>query len=81
MFLPKASSLGFSSPIGLSQGKFEVLRINGEPVVSNRRAVAAAAPARPGAAEMPSAVEATTPNRQGVRLEDFLQSVRAIDRE
>lgn len=79
VFLPKASSLGFSSPIGLSQGKFEVLRANGEPVVSDRRAAAAAA--RPDAAELPSAVEAAPSDQQGVRLGDFLQSVRVMSKD
>ena len=41
IFLPKASSLGFASPIGLSQGKFSVLKRNGESVVSNGRPIAA----------------------------------------
>ena len=40
VFLPAKSKLGFSSPLGLHQGSFSVLNINGEQVVSNGRSQA-----------------------------------------
>ena len=77
VFLPKPSSLGFASPIGLSQGRFDVLRANGKPVIKDRRA---AATTRSATAELPSGVEAA-PAQQAVRLDDFLQGVRAMTKE
>ena len=41
VFLPRASSLGFSSPIGLSQGKFDVQRVAGQALIRSRHAAAA----------------------------------------
>lgn len=39
IFLPAESRLGFTSPIGLSQGKFTITQINQQSVVSNGRTV------------------------------------------
>jgi len=39
VFLPAKSTLGFTSPIGLGQGKFSVYKQNGIKMVSNGRAV------------------------------------------
>ena len=84
VFLPKASSLGFASPIGLSQGSFDVHRLNGESVISSGRAAAAvsdtaAQQTPPG---LPSAIE-TGPSADAgsVQLVDFLQGVRAMVKE
>ena len=84
VFLPKASSLGFASPIGLSQGSFDVHRLNGESVISSRRAAAAVSDSAaqqtpPG---LPSAIE-TGPSADAgsVQLTDFLQGVRTMVKE
>jgi hypothetical protein len=85
IFLPKASSMGFSSPIGLSQGKFDIRKLNGETMVSNGRASATMTKAAPQQAltKTPSAIEASqlTAQPAGVRLADFLQSVRGMLKE
>ena len=39
VFLPAKSTLGFTSPIGLGQGKFSVYKQNGIKMVSNGRAI------------------------------------------
>ncbi len=78
VFLPRASSLGFSSPVGLAQGKFSILQQNGKAVVSNRRAVTATSstPDQSGLMNTPAAVGA---DRTGsTRLPDFLQAVRGM---
>jgi hypothetical protein len=81
IFLPKASSLGFASPIGLSQGKFSVFRQNGESVVSNRRAVGATVntTGQTGLANSPSGFD--TSRTGSARLPDFLQTVRGMTGE
>jgi hypothetical protein len=81
IFLPKASSLGFASPIGLSQGRFSVIKQNSESVVSNRRAVAATihTPDQPGRINAPSGFD--TSRTGSARLADFLQSVRGMTGE
>jgi hypothetical protein len=78
VFLPKASSLGFASPIGLAQGKFLVHKQNGTAVISDRRAVAtmASSSAQPDLARTASAIETGRP--AGARLPDFLQTVRGM---
>lgn len=91
VFLPKASSLGFSSPIGLSQGKFDIHRQGGETTVSNGRPLAAMLQARPqpDLPELPSAITAsptatltTIPGQPAsAGLTDFMQTVRSMLRE
>lgn len=85
IFLPRASSLGFASPIGLSQGKFDVRKLNGETMVSSGRATAVMTEAAPQQAltNAPSAIEASQLPAQpaGVRLADFLQTVRDMLKE
>jgi len=85
IFLPKPSSLGFASPIGLSQGKFDIRKLNGETMVSSGRAPAAMTEAAPQQAltNVPSAIEASQLPAQpaGVRLADFLQTVRGMLKE
>jgi hypothetical protein len=76
VFLPNASSLGFASPIGLSQGKFDVLRQNGKAMVSRGHAPAAVLNTQqPALTEVPSALE-TVP--AGTDLGEFLQTVRGM---
>jgi hypothetical protein len=91
VFLPKASSLGFASPIGLSQGKFDVRKLNGETLVSNNRALAAMSKSTPQQAlpDSPSAIETgpapalnTRPDLPtATSLADFLQTVRGMVKE
>lgn len=91
VFLPKASSLGFASPIGLSQGRFSVLKRNGESVVSNGRPIAALMKNTPDEAlnNLPLAVTAEqTPSLKALpdhsarsRLSDFMQTIRGMTKE
>ncbi len=91
VFLPTASSLGFSSPIGLSQGRFSVVQHNGEAVVSNGRPLAAmmAAPptsnlgSTPQAAQfsLTKALSALSGEPASARLPDFLRAVRGMTGE
>ncbi len=91
VFLPKASSLGFSSPIGLSQGKFDIDRHDGETTVSNGRSLAALTQtgARAALPETPAAITAepepklkTVPGQPTrAYLADFLQAVRGMTEE
>ncbi len=88
VFLPKASSLGFSSPIGLAQGKFDIRTRDGVTTVSNGRPLAAmlSASTQQSLANIPSAVTAspapaltTLPDRPAsARLADFMQTVRSL---
>lgn len=91
VFLPAASSLGFSSPIGLSQGRFSVLLHNGETVVSNGRPFAAmlGTPATTGLGNTPQAVQfsnaaalsALPDAPASARLPDFMRAVRGMTGE
>jgi len=88
VFLPPASSLGFSSPIGLSQGRFRVLQHNGEAVVSNGRPIAAllntpqaaSLGSTPQAAQFsPAAVLPAVPGEpSSAGLAEFLRVVRGM---
>ncbi|UCB55589.1 MAG: hypothetical protein JSW45_03420 [Thiotrichales bacterium] len=85
VFLPKASRSGFSSPVGLSQGKFDVRKSGGESVISHPRAPAegtiTAAP--PISTNLPGGVEIhpQSDKPSTVTLADFLQTVRGMTRE
>ena len=85
VFMPAPSSLGFASPIGLSQGKFDIQRLNGEAVIINGRGFASQSSTASAqtAARLPSAVEHDqSPARaDAVPLADFLQSVRGMAKE
>jgi hypothetical protein len=85
VFLPEASSLGFSSPIGLSQGKFDIHKLNGQAVVTNRRQLAALEKAAPRQAlpNIPSAISAgAAPGQPAtMHLADFLQTVHGMVKE
>ena len=85
IFLPELSSMGFSSPIGLSQGKFDIRKLNGETMIRNGRTPAAVTKAVPQQALTiaPSAIQASQLPVQhySVRLADFLQTVRGMLKE
>jgi hypothetical protein len=91
VFLPKASSLGFSSPVGLAQGKFSVLKRNGQSEVSNGRPIAGLMKNTPNEVlnNLPSAVTAErTPLLKGLPdhstrtlLPDFMQTIRGMTKE
>ena len=85
IFLPRASSLGFASPIGLSQGKFDIRKLNGETLVSNGRALGVQMKTTPPQAlpDVPSAAEIgqATDQPGNVNLADFLQTVRGMLKE
>jgi hypothetical protein len=91
VFLPKASSLGFSSPIGLSQGKFDIHKADGEASTGNGRPVAALTRSRahktppdtPAAisAEPATVLQAIPGQPTRAYLPDFLQAVRGMTKE
>ena len=86
VFLPKASSLGFASPIGLSQGKFDVRQLGGRSVISNRRAHTAVIdtqpqPATPSNLPSAAAINHSQDDTVNVDLADFVQSVRTMIKE
>jgi hypothetical protein len=85
VFMPAASSLGFASPIGLSQGKFDIGQMNGETVVSNGRGfIPLVKPAaQETAARLPSAVmhDPSAAQADSIPLADFLNSVRGMVEE
>lgn len=88
VFLPEASSLGFASPIGLSQGKFDIRKLNGETIVSNGRPLAALTgnTQAAGSQNTPAVIQLSPqpasiaipgqPSR--ARLPDFMQTVRGM---
>ncbi len=85
VFLPKASSLGFASPIGLSQGKFDIRKLNGQAVVNIRSQLAALT--KPSSQQVlpnaPSAIVTGLPTDKptAMHLADFLQTVRGMVKE
>jgi len=85
IFLPKASSLGFASPIGLSQGKFDIRKLNGQAVVNNRRQLTALekTTSQHVLPNAPSAIAASPLPDQptAMHLADFLQTVRGMVKE
>ena len=82
VFLPAKSKLGFSSPLGLHQGSFSVLNINGEQLVSNghnlvNQAQTQQAGQSSKAVQVPLAVRVDRPSQS--RLDDFINTVRAYN--
>ena len=79
IFLPEKSSLGFSSPLGLHQGRFSITTVDGEQFVSNgqpleqTRYIKQPAKINP----LPLAVNADNPAR--ARLADFMNTVRSYN--
>jgi hypothetical protein len=91
IFLPKASSLGFASPIGLSQGKFDIRKSGGDTVISNGRSLAALMKTTPRqdspdspsalASKRTPALKAIDGQPAGAHLTDFMQAVRSMVNE
>jgi len=91
IFLPMTSSLGFASPIGLSQGKFNIRKQNGDSLVSNGRPLTALMKTTPqqappdGPAALVSnrapALEAVAGQPASAHLKDFVQAVRGMINE
>lgn len=91
VFLPKASHLGFSSPIGLSQGKFDILKLDGETLISNGRPITTLTGASPAkslsntptaiTAEPGSMLKAVSGQPTRAYLTNFLQTVRGMVEE
>lgn len=82
VFLPTKSKLGFSSPLGLHQGSFSVLNINGEQVISSGRRQVSQAQTQQAEqtirpVQVPLAVRADNPSQS--RLDDFINTVRAYN--
>lgn len=77
VFLPKKSRLGFSSPLGLHQGSFSVLIVNGEQIVSNGHNLTQQAEQNSRNIQLPLAVRADKPSQS--RLDDFINTVRAYN--
>lgn len=74
IFLPQASRLGFSSPIGLSQGRYIVQKQNGLSTVSNVRAPEALINrSTPTGSDKPLIKKSTTTS-----LSEFLKTVRDL---
>ncbi len=91
VFLPKASSLGFASPIGLTQGKFDVYKLNGQSVVKQRPGGSAQTgiPTQQKLSKVPSGVAlgntpgpgASPDSTQSIGLPEFLQTVHGLINE
>ncbi len=77
VFLPKKSSLGFCSPLGLHQGSFPVMTENNEKVISNGRRLADRPDTIKRNVQIPLAVRADKPSQS--RLDDFINTVRAYN--
>jgi len=77
LFLPRPSSLGFSSPVGLQQGNFTVTETDGVKSVSNGARLMGYTGAK--AARAPLALQADDPTR--AKLDDFINSVRAYSQD
>ena len=78
VFLPEASTLGFSSPLGLYQGSFSVVTENGEQIVSNGRNLSQQNTAGLNKdVQVPLAVNIDEPSQ--ARLDDFINTVRAYN--
>jgi len=77
IFLPRPSSLGFSSPVGLHQGNFTVNETDGVKSVSNGARLRGYSGDK--AARAPLAVQADDPTR--AQLADFINSVRAYTQD
>ena len=77
LFLPKKSSLGFSSPLGLHQGSFNVTPVNGEKIVSNGRDLSSPTVTNTRAAQIPLAVNVSKPSE--AQLDNFINTVRSLN--
>ncbi len=89
VFLPAPSKLGFCSPLGLYQGRFNIETIQGEKIISNGRDYRPATTTPSKLVLAPRAVPtktptvslplATNPDRPSqARLSDFIYSIRTL---
>ena len=87
VFLPRESSLGFNSPVGLSQGKFDVLESAEGKIVSNGRSAASLAGKTPSAKveELPNGIhihsqsfDSAEGGPSQILMEDFIQTVSGM---
>ena len=89
VFLPKQSKLGFNSPVGLSQGKFDVLENEQGKVVSNGRSAASLAGKTPSAdiRKLPNGIHIHSHSldpvagKTRIDMDDFMQTVSEMARE
>jgi len=77
LFLPEKSTLGFSSPLGLHQGSFSVIEVDGQQLVTNGRNLTAPIQQRSSNIQAPLAVIARRPSQ--ARLQDFINTVRVFN--
>jgi hypothetical protein len=77
VFLPEKSDLGFSSPLGLQQGSFDVVTVNGEQIVDNGHQLKTKPAQTSHSVQIPLAVNASNPSQ--ARLGDFINTVRAYN--
>jgi len=77
VFLPEKSAHGFSSPLGLQQGSFDVVTVNGEQIVDNGRNLAVKTVRSSRSVQVPLAVNVNKPSQ--TRLGDFINTVRAYN--
>jgi hypothetical protein len=77
VFLPKKSSLGFCSPLGLHQGSFPVSTENDEKIINSGRHLAQQPSTLNRDVQVPLAVRADNPSQS--RLDDFINTVRAYN--
>jgi hypothetical protein len=77
VFLPETSKSGFSSPLGLYQGSFDVVTVDGEQIVSNGRRLTAQPEQTSRSVQVPLAVSSGYPSQS--RLDDFINTVRAYN--
>lgn len=86
LFLPPASNLGFSSPIGLEQGSFSVYRSGGETYASNGRQLSQLLEKVPAHA-IPAEVRAKlatvpglTRKSRDLKVSDLIQLIKELQR-
>ena len=89
VFIPKQSRLGFSSPVGLSQGKFDVLESEQGKVVSNGRSAASLAGKTPTAEiqKLPNGIHIHSHSLDSsagitqIGMDEFMQTVSEMTHE
>lgn len=79
VFLPQVSSLGFSSPLGLSQGSFMVRDLNGVAAVSNGRNIEGLLSGQTSSRSVESVnLRAVSDHPSSAPLVEFLRTVREL---
>ena len=90
VFLPKASKIGFSSPVGLSQGQFTLSKVGDVEMVGNGRDFAELMDGMP-VTSMPASVKAAMDampekaavnalRRSTMSLSNFMQLIKSMDK-